>query len=61
MLKPLCDENNIALHFSSEIKGYFSSFTCYACDRTSSRIYHMGPVQTQNPDEFVTEVCFPVK
>ena len=24
-------------------------------------IYHVGPVQTQNPDEFVTEVCFPVK
>lgn len=24
-------------------------------------IYHVGPVQTQNPDEFVTEVCFPVE
>jgi len=24
-------------------------------------IYHISPVQTQNPDEFVTEVCFPVK
>lgn len=23
-------------------------------------IYHVGPAQTQNPDEFVTEVCFPV-
>ena len=23
-------------------------------------IYHVGPSQTQNPDEFVTEICFPV-
>ncbi|MCR5106848.1 MAG: MerR family transcriptional regulator [Lachnospiraceae bacterium] len=24
-------------------------------------IYHVGPVQTQNPEEFVTEACFPVE
>ncbi|MBR3033485.1 MAG: MerR family transcriptional regulator [Clostridiales bacterium] len=24
-------------------------------------IYHVGPVQTQDPNEYVTEVCFPVK
>ena len=24
-------------------------------------IYHVSPYETQNPDEFVTEVCFPVK
>ena len=24
-------------------------------------IYHVGPVQTQNSDEYVTEVCFPVE
>lgn len=24
-------------------------------------IYHIGPVQTQNPDEFITEICFPVQ
>ncbi len=24
-------------------------------------IYHVGPVQSQNPDDFVTEVCFPVE
>ena len=24
-------------------------------------IYHVGPVQTQNPDEYVTEVCFQVE
>ena len=23
-------------------------------------IYHVGPAQTQNPDEFVTEICFPI-
>ena len=24
-------------------------------------IYHVSPHKTQNPDEFVTEVCFPVR
>ena len=24
-------------------------------------IYHVSPVQTQNPDEYVTEACFPVE
>lgn len=24
-------------------------------------IYHVSPYETQNPDEFVTEVCYPVK
>ena len=24
-------------------------------------IYHVSPAQTRNPDEFVTEVCFPVR
>ena len=24
-------------------------------------IYHVSPHETDNPDEFVTEVCFPVK
>ena len=24
-------------------------------------IYHVSPAQTQNPDEYVTEVCYPVK
>lgn len=24
-------------------------------------IYHVSPHETQNPEEFVTEVCFPVK
>lgn len=23
-------------------------------------IYHVGPVETRNPDEYVTEVCFPI-
>ena len=23
-------------------------------------IYHVSPAQTQNPDEYVTEVCFPI-
>ena len=24
-------------------------------------IYHVSPAETQNPDEFVTEVCYPVR
>ena len=24
-------------------------------------IYHVSPHETQNPDEYVTEVCYPVK
>lgn len=24
-------------------------------------IYHISPAQTENPDEFVTEICYPVK
>ena len=24
-------------------------------------IYHISPHETHNPDEFVTEVCYPVK
>ena len=24
-------------------------------------IYHVSPHETQNPDEFVAEVCFPVR
>ena len=24
-------------------------------------IYHVSPHETQNPDEFVTEICYPVR
>ena len=24
-------------------------------------IYHVSPAQTQNPDEYVTEACFPIE
>jgi len=33
----------------------------YAFDGAMFTIYHVGFGQTQNPDEFVTEVCFPVR
>ncbi len=33
----------------------------YSVDGPMFNIYHVGPAQTQNPDEYVTEVCFPVK
>lgn len=33
----------------------------YECDGPMFNIYHVSPHETQNPDEFVTEVCYPVK
>lgn len=33
----------------------------YDYDGPMFDIYHVSPHETQNPDEFVTEVCFPVK
>ena len=33
----------------------------YKVNAPMFNIYHVGPVQTQNPDEYVTEVCFPVE
>ena len=33
----------------------------YECDGPMFNIYHVSPHETQNPDEFVTEVCYPVR
>lgn len=33
----------------------------YEYDGLSFNIYHVGPSETQNPDEYVTEICYPVK
>lgn len=33
----------------------------YESDAPMFNIYHVSPHETQNPDEFVTEVCFPVR
>lgn len=33
----------------------------YAFDAPAFNIYHVSPHETQNPEEFVTEVCYPVK
>ena len=33
----------------------------YAFDGLSFSIYHVSPHETQNPDELVTEVCYPVR
>lgn len=33
----------------------------YACCGPMLNIYHVSPHETQNPEEFVTEVCYPVK
>ncbi|MGM9538626.1 MAG: MerR family transcriptional regulator [Candidatus Onthomonas sp.] len=33
----------------------------YACCGPMFNIYHVSPHETQNPQEFVTEVCYPVR
>ncbi len=33
----------------------------YVYDGPAFNIYHISPHETQNPDEFVTEVCYPVR
>ena len=33
----------------------------YEFDGPAFNIYHVSPHETSNPDEFVTEVCYPVK
>lgn len=33
----------------------------YAFDGVSFNIYHTGPADTPNQDEYVTEVCYPVR
>lgn len=33
----------------------------YAYDGQMFNIYHVSPHETQNPEEFVTEVCYPVR
>lgn len=33
----------------------------YDFDGLSFNIYHVSPYETQNPEEYVTEVCYPVK
>jgi len=33
----------------------------YEFNGASFCIYYVSPHQTQNPDELITEVCFPVK
>ena len=33
----------------------------YECDGPMFNIYHVSPYETQNPEEFVTEACYPVR
>lgn len=33
----------------------------YAFDGPTFNIYHVSPHETDDPDEFVTEVCYPVR
>ena len=33
----------------------------YEFEGPAFNIYHVSPHETQNPEEFVTEVCYPVR
>ena len=33
----------------------------YAFDGTAFNLYHVSPHETENPEEYVTEVCYPVR
>ena len=33
----------------------------YEMNGLSFNIYHVSPHETQNPEEYVTEVCYPVR
>ena len=33
----------------------------YIYDAPAFNIYHISPHETQNPEEFVTEICYPVR
>jgi effector-binding domain-containing protein len=33
----------------------------YKMNELMFNIYHVSPAQTQNPDEYVTEACFPIE
>ena len=33
----------------------------YAFDGPAFNIYHVNPSETDDPEEYVTEVCYPVK
>lgn len=59
---------------SCTIKGSYDQMNnCYAaiigwvnengfkCAGSMFNIYHVSPYETQNPDEFVTEVCYPIE
>ena len=48
----------------SEVNGAVAKWICdngYELDGLFFNIYHVSPYETQNPEEFVTEVCYPVK
>ncbi len=50
-------EVNAAVASWVEANGYaFDGTVC-----TAFNIYHVSPYETKNPDEFITEVCYPVR
>ena len=40
---------------------YDVRYLTYKMNGPMFNIYHVSPAQTQNPDEYVTEACFPVE
>ena len=44
-----------------ELEQYALQTNGYEAAGPMFNIYHVSPHDTKNPDEFVTEVCYPVK
>lgn len=48
----------------SEVYAYMAQWICdngFQMTGPMMDIYHVGPDKTQNPDEFVTEICCPIQ
>lgn len=51
---------NQLLHTDAAIAAWVAD-NGYTFDGPTFNIYHVSPHETQNPDEYVTEVCYPVR
>ena len=60
-------ETNVEIMASKSVKGTYPDTehvkfqTLPAVTYAGCTIYHVSPHETKNPNEFVTEVCFPIR
>ena len=47
--------------FSKLVLKMFNKHIPYECDGPMFNICHVSPHETQNPNEYVTEVCYAIK